>query len=154
MFTNLGYPLSRTINPQPTEYTIRIEAARVFNRLYTRGQFGQLWAKLLGRKNNLKPTLSLPVDSHHKSSRIVSIQIRNIKGSLGRSEYFDANFNPLQEDSRSRWSDVYTAFRMSIPLPPVELLQSGEDYIVQDGHHRISVAKALGQEAIDARIVN
>jgi hypothetical protein len=35
-------------------------------------------------------------------------------------------------------------------LPPVRLIQVGDVYFVRDGHHRISVAKALGQTEIDA----
>jgi hypothetical protein len=38
------------------------------------------------------------------------------------------------------------------PLPPVELIQTGETYFVVDGHHRISVAKAFGEQSIDAEV--
>jgi hypothetical protein len=37
-------------------------------------------------------------------------------------------------------------------LPPVSLVQVGDEYFVRDGHHRISVAKAFGQETIEARV--
>jgi hypothetical protein len=37
-------------------------------------------------------------------------------------------------------------------LPPVVLVQVGDIYFVRDGHHRISVARALGQLNIDARV--
>jgi hypothetical protein len=33
------------------------------------------------------------------------------------------------------------------------LAQVGDIYFVKDGHHRISVARALGQKAIEARVV-
>jgi hypothetical protein len=39
-----------------------------------------------------------------------------------------------------------------VVLPPVDLIQLGDVYLVKDGHHRISVAKALGQEVIDAEV--
>ncbi len=35
-------------------------------------------------------------------------------------------------------------------LPPVELIQVGENYIASDGHHHISVARAMGHEYFDA----
>jgi hypothetical protein len=35
---------------------------------------------------------------------------------------------------------------------PVELIQVGEVYFVRDGHHRISVAAALGQQEVDASV--
>jgi hypothetical protein len=37
-------------------------------------------------------------------------------------------------------------------LTPVELIQVGDVYFVRDGHHRISVAQAMGQKAIDAEV--
>ena len=37
-------------------------------------------------------------------------------------------------------------------LEPVELIQVDDSYFVKDGHHRISVARALGQSAIDAEV--
>jgi uncharacterized ParB-like nuclease family protein len=81
------------------------------------------------------------------------VPIHQIKGSLGRSNDFDANFNPLHERTRSRWISVASAVRQRIPLPPVELLQVGDSFFVRDGHHRISVARAFGQEDIEARVV-
>ena len=38
-------------------------------------------------------------------------------------------------------------------LPLVELIQLGDHYYVRDGHHRISVARALGEEYIDAKVI-
>ena len=37
-------------------------------------------------------------------------------------------------------------------LPPVALIQVGDHYFVRDGHHRISVARALGQQVIEATV--
>jgi hypothetical protein len=37
-------------------------------------------------------------------------------------------------------------------MPPVDLLQVGEIYFVRDGHHRVSVSRALGREDIDAYV--
>jgi hypothetical protein len=39
-----------------------------------------------------------------------------------------------------------------VALPPVELIQVGDIYFVRDGHHRISVARAFGQEQVDAEV--
>jgi ParB-like chromosome segregation protein Spo0J len=38
-------------------------------------------------------------------------------------------------------------------LPPVELIQV-DGFFVQDGHHRISVAKALGEDYVDAEVID
>jgi hypothetical protein len=154
MFTTFEYTLSGQINIGLDDANLRLIAGKCFNRAYARGRRGQMWARILGRQNHLEPLSSQPLSSHGSTSRIVPVSIRQIKGSVGRSEDFDVNFNPLQEHSRSRWVSIATAIQQGIPLPPVELVQVGEVYYVRDGHHRISVARSLEQEAIEARIVN
>ena len=47
---------------------------------------------------------------------------------------------------------VLLARWMDVPLEPVQLIQIGDDYFVRDGHHRISVARALGETCIDAEV--
>jgi hypothetical protein len=37
-------------------------------------------------------------------------------------------------------------------LPPVELIQVGDVFFVRDGHHRVSVARAMGQEYAEAEV--
>jgi ParB-like chromosome segregation protein Spo0J len=37
-------------------------------------------------------------------------------------------------------------------LPPVDLVELDGTYYVRDGHHRISVARSLGQDYIEAEI--
>ena len=39
-----------------------------------------------------------------------------------------------------------------VPLPPVDLIQVGDRYFVRDGHHRISVARTLGQHFVEAEV--
>jgi hypothetical protein len=153
MFTNLDFSLSNSINLGLGDKSFRQEAVKAFNLALSRGRSGQFWARLLGKSNRLQILSSQPVPSCRTTNSIVSVPICQIKGSLGRSADFDANFNPLNERSRSRWVSVAVAVRQSIPLPPVELLQVGDSYFVSDGHHRISVARTFGQEAIEARIV-
>ena len=48
--------------------------------------------------------------------------------------------------------NVATARTMRAILPPVELIQIGDIYFVRDGHHRVSVARAMGQEHIEAEV--
>jgi len=74
-----------------------------------------------------------------------SVPLRQIHGTEGRSHDFDWDFKPLQTHTKRRWLSVATARLQGIVLPPVTLFQIGEDYFVRDGHHRVSVAKALGE---------
>jgi hypothetical protein len=88
----------------------------------------------------------------HGSVRTQTVPISKIRGSAGRSNDFDNAFCPLQRHSQRRWLSIAMARRMGAPLPPVELIQIGDIYFVRDGHHRISVAQALGQQEIDSEV--
>ncbi len=132
----------------------RIDAVRSFNQAYNRGRLAHFVANVFHRNNHLRTLTAQPGSSPHPTSRIVTIPIRQIKGSLDRSADFDTEFHPLHERSRSRWVSILTAIRSNVSLPPVELVQVGNEYYVRDGHHRISVARSLDQQAIEARIVN
>jgi hypothetical protein len=61
-------------------------------------------------------------------------------------------FYPTQERSRTRWMGIALEKLPGRDLPPVELIQIGDSYYVRDGHHRISVSRAMGQDFIDAEI--
>ena len=95
-----------------------------------------------------------PVRSARRPAGTVVVPLDKIVGSEGRSEDFDRAFNPLKKHNRERWISVAAARWTGAVLPAVELVQAGEEYYVRDGHHRISVAKVMGQLEIDARIMN
>ena len=44
------------------------------------------------------------------------------------------------------------AARRGAPLPPISVYRLGDRHYVDDGHHRVSVARALGMAAIDAEV--
>jgi hypothetical protein len=79
-----------------------------------------------------------------------TIPIRQICGSEDRADDFDVNFRPLSDRSRYRWTSIAKARLQGKSMPPIEVIQVGDIYFVRDGHHRISVARALGQTDIDA----
>jgi hypothetical protein len=74
-------------------------------------------------------------------------------GSEGRYQDFDIDFLPLREFSRSRWQNIDAARLTDKPLPPILVYKIGDFYFVRDGNHRVSVAKELGQEFIDAEVI-
>jgi hypothetical protein len=76
-----------------------------------------------------------------------------IVGTVDRPKGFDRHFRPTTPQVRRRWEAIATAMRRGDELPPVDLYQVGEVYFVRDGHHRVSVARALGYDVIDARVV-
>ena len=130
-------------------------AVSLYNRTSLKGQLSRLWERLSGRSRRLltltEVEKSLKVHSRHYAG-IQSVLINQIRGTEGRSEDFDAGFSLLNERSKSRWMSIATARQFGTPMPPVELIQVGNTYFVRDGHHRISVALAFGEEAIDAEV--
>jgi hypothetical protein len=131
------------------------QAVSLYNQAFRKGQLSRLWGRLTGRCRRLLTLVeiekALRVRSRHYAG-VEAVLICQIRGTEGRSEDFDAGFNPLNERSKSRWLSIATARNQGTPMPPVELIQVGETYFVRDGHHRISVALAFGEEAIDAEV--
>ena len=80
------------------------------------------------------------------------VPLDKIIGSEGRTRDFDRAFFPRQRHTKERWISIDRALYAEVPLPPVDLIKMGEGYFVIDGHHRISVARARGQDFIDAHV--
>ena len=66
-----------------------------------------------------------------------------------RAPQFDRHFRPARVAQR-RWQRVWLAAHRGETLPPISVVRVGERYAVRDGHHRVSVARALGAATIDA----
>jgi hypothetical protein len=82
------------------------------------------------------------------------IKIDKIKGSVGRCLDFDAQFHSKSSDrERGRARRLKHAMEKGEYYPVIELFKLGDDYYVLDGHHRISAARELGYEFIDAHVV-
>jgi hypothetical protein len=142
-------------NRSEINYGNRRRAARQFWRAYSRGTRRRLWGALTGRSDRLQDLGSalgnVEVKTRHYAG-VRSVPIELIRGSEGRSHDFDARFDPIDAQNEDRWIGIATARRLGVVLPPVDLIQVGEDYFVRDGHHRISVANSLGQNEVDANV--
>lgn len=88
----------------------------------------------------------------HRHAGTRTVSICRIRGSESRAGDFDCDFNPLHDHNRGHWLSVATARQRGKTLPPVALIQVGDLFFVRDGHHRISVARTLGQSAIEATV--
>lgn len=76
-----------------------------------------------------------------------------IVGTVDRTDDFDRRFLPTSSLNRQRWERIARATRRGDTLPPVELYKLGGFYFVVDGHHRISVARALGFGEVEANVI-
>jgi hypothetical protein len=81
-----------------------------------------------------------------------TVETSRVVGSVGKHDRFDEGFMPLSSASSERWKRIDRAFRSGLELPPVTLYRLGEDYFVQDGHHRVSVYRFHGVEWLDAEV--
>jgi hypothetical protein len=80
------------------------------------------------------------------------IRLDSIVGSMDRGRDFDRRFRPTSGRMRERWQRLALAQRRGEPIPPIEVYRVGDLHFVSDGHHRVSVAVALGQETIEAYV--
>ncbi|HOA22769.1 MAG TPA: DUF4032 domain-containing protein [Aggregatilineales bacterium] len=83
---------------------------------------------------------------------MTSVPLDKIVGSVNRYRDFDRAFLPTQSETSARWRRIGEAYYSDINLPPVTLYKVGEVYFVVDGNHRVSVARELGREFIDAEV--
>jgi len=127
-----------------------------FERARSRAFFGEILNKIFKKDNRLfrfdevKYLLS-PEGMAYRG--VHPIPLKKIVGSEGRYEDFDKDFLPLRDTTRSRWEGIEVASLRDVHIPPILVYKIGDFYFVRDGNHRVSVAKELGQEFIDAEIV-
>jgi hypothetical protein len=81
-----------------------------------------------------------------------TIPLESIVGTVDRSREFDRSFRPTSGKTRTRWERIAEATRKGKAMPPIDVYRVGELHFVRDGHHRVSVARELGWDAIDAYV--
>jgi hypothetical protein len=80
------------------------------------------------------------------------IPLHAIVGTADATNDFDAEFRPGTNRVADRWQRVALAHRRGHALPPITVVERPAGYYVIDGRHRVSVARALGQTDIEARV--
>jgi hypothetical protein len=151
------------ISPEANQYHTSQSLEAVANRLYDSVKGNTLLAglkKLFGKDGSGKlltlDEVTRQTHIHgHKAIGVKTVDMDQILGTIagGRSQDFDNDFHPLQEHNKERWLGVAAAWISGRRLGPVKLVQVGNIFFVEDGHHRVSVAKALGEQEIEAEVV-
>jgi hypothetical protein len=83
-----------------------------------------------------------------------TVPIEAIVGSVDRARDFDRRFRPTTSRTRGRWERIAAARRRGEALPAISLYRVGDLYFVRDGHHRVSVARAMGDAVTDAYVTD
>ncbi|MGI8864368.1 MAG: chromosome partitioning protein ParB [Solirubrobacteraceae bacterium] len=135
-----------------------VDAQHDFLRARRRAAAARVAARLRGEPDDVG--VILPYEEVIEALGFVSersvglrvVQLDLIVGTVDRERDFDRRFRPTSGRVRSRWEHIAQAMRRGESMPPVDLLQVGEIYFVRDGHHRVSVSRALRREDIDAYV--
>jgi hypothetical protein len=140
-------------NRDPHAY---VDAVHLFERVCQNVKLEKTWNWLRGHR----PAGLIDLDQVKGKIKVASIHycgfrevpLSQIRGSQGRICDFDEKFRPVSERTKERWLSIASAWYLGMGLPPVELIKIGNYYFVQDGNHRVSVARAMGKFSIDAEV--
>jgi hypothetical protein len=135
-----------------------VDAQHDFLRARRSATMARLGARLRGTPDDVRLILPFEevvnalgfVTEHRAGLQVVALD--SIVGTVDRGRDFDRTFRPTSGRVRSRWEHIAAAMRRGDAMPPVDLMRIGEICFVRDGHHRVSVARALGRTDIDAYV--
>jgi hypothetical protein len=135
--------------------SVEAQAEADFDRARRRAFFGRVVARLRRECSRL-----LAFDEvgeghlvhHRRRLGLRDVEVSKIVGSVGRHEAFDRGFMPTRASVAERWKRVDRAFHSGLDLPAVRLYKMGDSYFVEDGNHRVSVARYQGVETIEADV--
>lgn len=134
---------------------LRVEHIHDFENARRHATWMRIWHRLTGCPETLLPFA--PIYARLKS-RVVrrlgvhEIPLRQIVGSLDKASQFDRSFRPLSDKLRARWLNI-KMLHLRAGWEPVVLHKIGNLYFVEDGHHRVSVARDAGLEVIEAEVI-
>jgi hypothetical protein len=138
----------------------RVRALEDFDSARARAFRRSLRSILTGRAHTLRsiePLLRAAGLEGRAFGGIQEIPVDRVVGSAtsdAKAGDFDPGFLPVNRRMRDRWTRVYEAMVEGGELPPIDVYQVDDKYYVIDGHHRVSVARALGRPTITARVIN
>jgi nucleotide-binding universal stress UspA family protein len=141
-------------NKNPIEF---IRALEDFRRARSKAELQHLWSAITGQYSELLPYDEITQKLHASgtsSKGLQEIPVDAIVGSVNRYQDFDHNFLPLHNEDRQRWAAVKAAMTSpgSVGLPPIRVYKLGDAYFVLDGNHRVSIAKEMDIDTVEAYV--
>jgi hypothetical protein len=124
---------------------------------FRRARRRHTWSRLLvrlprGQRGNTLPTMDPDALGTTRGLGLQPIDINTIVGSVAHRADFDREFRPGRSVDARRWQRLSRATRSGEQIPPITVYRVDGRHFVHDGHHRISVARALGISVIDAYV--
>ena len=131
-----------------------VAAINDFHAARRRAALEEIMARLSGRSADLLSYEEVRQKLRAREGarqELVDVPLEAIVGSVGRYRDFTRSFLPRLHDG-TRWARVKMAVASLPGLPPIRLYRLGDVYFVQDGHHRVSVAREMGATHIQAYV--
>jgi hypothetical protein len=135
-----------------------IDAQSAFARQRRRRRFQRAVSWMRGRRSaerltSLDEVLGSRPPALRRLTGLEAIPLCSVVGTAepAKARVFDGSFR-VPESSRRRWEAIWLATRRGAAVPPISVFRVGDRHYVDDGHHRVSVANALGMAAIDAEV--
>lgn len=91
------------------------------------------------------------ISPSRKMVGVKNIRVSKIVGTLNRDSDFDSHFRPIKKHNADRWINAYLLHEQD-GWSPIIVHKLGDEYFVEDGHHRVSVANEIGMEFIEAKV--
>lgn len=126
-----------------------------FNNARQRASIQEVIARFTGKSNQLLSynDVAEKLRLQSRTERgIQNIPLDAIVGSVGRYTDFTRTFLPRNDHDRERWARVKAAMEGNMGLPPIEVYKVGEVYFVEDGNHRVSIARQEKLTSIEAHV--
>jgi hypothetical protein len=136
--------------------SVEAQAEMDFDRARRRAFYGRVAARLRRECSRLLAFDEVGAGHLAHNRRrlgLKEVEISKIVGSVGRRDAFDRSFMPASATLAERWKRVDRAFHRGLDLPAVRLYKMGDSYFVEDGNHRVSVARYQGVETIEADVI-
>jgi regulator of sigma D len=132
-----------------------IEGVNKFQNVRGRAFWEEILSLITRHQNELMNFDEVRSRLHLHEEHYLGIQdvpLDQIVGSVGRYRDFTATFLPKNNKMKERWSRVYAVAHSLEGPPPIELYKVGDAYFVRDGNHRVSVARQVGAQSIEAHV--
>jgi hypothetical protein len=131
-------------------------ARREYKAVYRRAFWRNLNSRVKHQCNDLVPAKDIfsKLDLQKRIDLgLLTVPLEKIVSSTGRYRDFDLAYLPRRKEMEDRWVNIARSNYTGANLPPVILYKVREIYIVEDGNHRVSVARASGQKTIAAMVI-
>jgi hypothetical protein len=127
-----------------------------FQRALQKGRMESFFGRITGHPNHLKAFDRVKTELNLVTRMFKGreeIPLKQIVGSVDKYELFTRSLMPVSARLKDRWITIYNLAEGPRGFPPIDVYRVGEGYFILDGHHRASVSRFLGNQLIEANVI-